>query len=254
VQGSRANSNRPSSGGSEVVTIMLQSATSSDSGRPDRETAKRAFAREFDDAVEIFQESDEDRAPKFALLPTGERANRLFVVGALTEIEDIGTDSEFLRGRVVGPTGTFFIYAGQYQPEAMEMLRSIETPEFVSVVGKPRTWERDTDDDDEEDGDEGGNLMTQLTPESVTVVDRATRDRWVIETAELTMERIVAFNEGEGEGEDDDIEHAIESYGEDIAPYREGAMNAAADLGGVEIEDEDEDEDEDKDKDEESDE
>jgi RPA family protein len=224
---------------------MSASATSSDSGRPDRKTAKRAFAREFDDAVEIFQESDEDRAPKFALLPTGERANRLFVVGALTEIEDIGTDSEFLRGRVVGPTGTFFIYAGQYQPDAMEMLQDIDTPEFVSVVGKPRTWERDNDDD-EEDEDEGGNLMTQLTPESITVVDRATRDRWVVETAELTMERVVAFNEAEDEGEDDDsdIEYAIESYGEDIAPYREGAMNAAADLGGVEIEDEDEESDE----------
>jgi RPA family protein len=222
---------------------MSQSATSSsnDSGRPDRKVAKRAFAREFDDAIEIFQESDEDRAPKFALLPTGERANRLFVVGALTEIEDIGTDSEFLRGRVVGPTGTFFIYAGQYQPDAMEMLRSIDTPEFVSVVGKPRTWERDDDDDeDEEDGDEGGNLMTQLTPESITVVDRATRDRWVVETAEHTMERVVAFNEDEG----GDIEYAIESYDEDIAPYREGAMNAAAGLGGVEIEDEDEESDE----------
>lgn len=212
---------------------MSATATSSDSGRPDRKIAKRAFAREFDDAVEIFQESDEDRAPKFALLPTGERANRLFVVGALTEVENIGEESDFYRGRVVGPTGTFFIYAGQYQPDAMEMLQDIDTPEFVSVVGKPRTWERD----DAEDSDAESGLMTQLTLESITVVDQATRDRWVVETAELTMERVVAFNEDEGD--DGDIGHAIESYGEDIAPYREGVMNATADLSGVEVEIED---------------
>ena len=52
------------------------------------------------------------------LLPTGAKANRIFVVGTLTETEDVGSDDEYWQGRIVDPTGRFFTYAGQYQPEA----------------------------------------------------------------------------------------------------------------------------------------
>jgi RPA family protein len=217
---------------------MSQSKTpSSSSGRPDRKTAKRVFAREFDDATEIFQESDEDRAPKFALLPTGERANRLFVVGALIEVENIGKKSDFYRGRVVGPTGTFFIYAGQYQPDAMEMLQDIDTPEFVSVVGKPRTWERD----DDENSDEESGLMTQLTLESITVVDQATRDRWVVETADQTMARIDEFQTG---SDNPVADQAHETYGSELGAYKQGAKRGLVDVAGVEFESEDDESDE----------
>ncbi|WP_435360185.1 RPA family protein [Haloarchaeobius sp. DFWS5] len=151
---------------------------------PTREVAKRVFAREFNDAAYTFKESDDERAPNFALLPTGDRANRVFVVGTLTETEDIGEDSEYWRGRVVDPTGTFFVYAGQYQPEAASFLRDTEPPAYVSVVGKPRTFE--TDD---------GSVNVSLRPESITAVDEATRNRWVVETAERTLDRLDAFED-----------------------------------------------------------
>jgi RPA family protein len=142
------------------------------------------FAREFNDASYTFQESDDDRAPVYLLLPTGEKANRVFVAGTLTEKEDVGEDSEYWRGRVVDPTGTFFVYAGQYQPDAASMLRDLEPPAYVAVVGKPRTYE--TDD---------GTTNVSVRPESITIVDETVRDRWVVETAERTLDRVEAFDE-----------------------------------------------------------
>ena len=155
-----------------------------------REVARRVFASEFNDSTYTFKESDDERAPNYALLPTGDRANRVFLVGTLTETEDVGEDSEYWRGRVVDPTGTFFVYAGQYQPEAASILRDTEPPAYVAVVGKPRTYET-----------EDGTVNVSVRPESIAVVDAATRDRWVVETAERTLDRIEAFEEWEAEQE-----------------------------------------------------
>ena len=193
---------------------------SADGSVPSREVARRAFAREFNDASYTFKESDDDRAPVYLLLPTGERANRVFVVGTLTEKEDVGEDNEYWRGRIVDPTGTFFVYAGQYQPEAASTLRDLEPPAYVAVVGKPRTYE--TDD---------GSVNVSVRPESITQVDAATRDRWVVETAERTVERISAFDEEANEY----ARMAEEQY--DLAPaaYKDAAIEA---LGSLEDTDE----------------
>ncbi|MDY7082565.1 MAG: DNA-binding protein, partial [Halobacteria archaeon] len=51
------------------------------STRMQREVAKRVFAGEFRDASHTFKESDDERAPSYLLLPTGQKANRVFVVG-----------------------------------------------------------------------------------------------------------------------------------------------------------------------------
>jgi RPA family protein len=90
----------------------MSDADQSGAGR--REVAYRIFAAEFDDADYSYSESDEDRAPNYVITPTGARANRLFVVGVLTEVETVSED--VLRARVVDPTGAFVLYAGQYQP------------------------------------------------------------------------------------------------------------------------------------------
>ena len=187
---------------------------------PTREVAQRVFAREFNDGSETFKESDEERAPVYLLLPTGERANRIFFVGTLTETEDVGSDSEYWQGRVVDPTGTFYVYAGQYQPEAASALREIDPPEYVAVAGKPRTFE--TDD---------GETNVAVRPESITVVNADARDRWVVEAAERTIERIRAF-------EDDTNEYArmaAERYELPVENYRRAAVSA---LESLEEEDE----------------
>jgi RPA family protein len=185
------------------------------SGAPTREVARRVFAREFDDGSDTFKESDEERAPVYLLLPTGERANRIFFVGTLTETEDVGSDSEYWQGRVVDPTGTFYVYAGQYQPEAASALREIEPPEYVAVAGKPRTYE--TDD---------GDTNVAVRPESITVVDAETRDRWVVETAERTIERIQAFDDETNEY----ARMAEERYDLPLENYRREAVSALESL------------------------
>jgi len=179
---------------------------------PTREIARRAFAAEFNDTTHTFTESDDERAPVYALLPTGARANRVFVVGTLTETDDVGEDAEYWQGRIVDPNGdTYFTYAGQYQPDAASMLRELEPPAYVAVVGKPRTFETDE-----------GEVNVSIRPESVTTVDEATRDRWVIETAERTVERLQAY-------EDDATEYvrmARERYDGGIETYRQAAVEA----------------------------
>ena len=182
---------------------------------PSREVARRVFAAEFNDASYTFKESDDDRAPVYALLPTGERANRVFVVGTLTETEDVGTEEEYWRGRIVDPTGTFFVYAGQYQPNAASALRETEPPAYVSVVGKPRTYE--TDD---------GSVNVSLRPESITVVDAETRDRWVVETAQRTIDRLDRF----GDEANEYARMAREQYGENLDAYRDAALSALESL------------------------
>lgn len=185
------------------------------SAAPMREVARRVFATEFNDATYSFKESDDDRAPNYGLLPTGERANRVFIVGTLTETEDVGEESEYWRGRVVDPTGTFFIYAGQYQPEAAGVLRDLNPPAYVAVTGKPRTYE--TDD---------GEVNVSVRPEAITPVTQETRDRWVVETAERTLDRITAF-------ETDGNEYARmarEQYGDDLSPYRDAVIAALEDI------------------------
>ena len=182
---------------------------------PTREVARRVFASEFNDASYTFTESDDERAPVYALLPTGESSNRVFFVGTLTEKEDVGEDSEYWRGRIVDPTGTFFVYAGQYQPEAASKLRDLEPPAYVAVVGKPRTYE--TDD---------GTVRVSVRPESITEVDAATRDRWVAETARRTVERVAAFDDEGNEY----ARMAREEYDLPIERYRESTVSALESL------------------------
>ena len=182
---------------------------------PSREVARRVFAREFNDATHMFKESDDELAPRYSLLPTGRRANRVFVVGTLTETEDVGQDSEIWQGRIVDPDGgTFFTYAGQYQPDPAAMLRELEPPEYVAAVGKPDTFETDS-----------GDINVSMRPESITVVDEAVRNRWVVETAERTLERVEAFEDG---GEYATM--AREEYDLPVENYRQVAVEALESL------------------------
>jgi RPA family protein len=158
---------------------MSQSESDDEVNR--REVAYRLFAAEFDDADYSYAESDEERAPNYVVTPTGARVNRLFVVGVLTEIEQVNDD--VVRARVVDPTGAFVVYAGQYQPEALAALESAETPSFVAVTGKARTFQPDDAD----------VVYTSIRPETVTEVDAATRDRWVVTTAEQTAGRVATM-------------------------------------------------------------
>lgn len=154
-------------------------------GSFEREPARRVFAAELRECRHQFRDGDDEKSPTFVLLPTGERCNRVFLVGTLTEKQRQGDQNIFYRGRVVDPTGTFFVMAGSYQPEAMQQLARTETPAFVAVVGKPNLYQ--TPD---------GTFLISVRVESVTVVDKDTRDLWVLDAARATLDRIDAVVAG----------------------------------------------------------
>ncbi|TRZ87639.1 MAG: DNA-binding protein [Methanosarcinales archaeon] len=144
----------------------------------DREVAWRIFAWEFNRSTLHISEGDE-RAPNYIITPTGVKCNRLFIVGVVTEVENIGKDNSLWRGRVADPTGVFTVYAGHYQPEAAIFLSELNIPAYVAVVGKARKFEP-----------EDGSVYTSVRPEDINNADEKLRDRWVLDTAERTLERI----------------------------------------------------------------
>ena len=151
-------------------------------GAFEREPARRVFAAELRECRYQFKDGEDEKSPTFVLLPSGERSNRIFIVGTLTEKTRQGEQNIFYRGRVVDPTGTFFVMAGSYQPEAMQQLAKIETPAFVAVVGKPNLYQKPD-----------GSFMNSVRVESITVVDKETRDLWVLDAAKHTLDRVDAY-------------------------------------------------------------
>ena len=155
----------------------------------EREVAQRLFAKEFNDSkFNVHPKPDEvsydgGHAPNFIVSPLGSRINRLFVAGVVTEVDNIGTEHDLWRARVVDPSGVFIVYAGQYQPEAAIFLSTMEIPAYVSVVGKARIYEP-----------EDGSVFVSIRPEEINIVDADIRDRWIVDTAELTLDRIDAFS------------------------------------------------------------
>lgn len=220
---------------------MSDAEGESQSGAGRREVAYRVFAAEYDDATYSYSAGEEERAPNYVITPSGARANRLFVVGVLTEVETVSDG--VLRARVVDPTGAFVLYAGQYQPDEQAMLEAATTPTFVAVTGKARTFQPEDSD----------RVFTSVRPESISEVDAETRDRWPVQAAEQTLARIghvataladgargdelrrTLTDRGVDEGLADGIAIAIERYGTTTAyldALRETAVGAAAVVAG----------------------
>ena len=150
-----------------------------------RELAWRVFAGEYNASSYEFSEGGE-RAPSYVVSPLGAKINRLFVVGVLTDLENIGTDTEpNWRARICDPTGVFYVYAGTFDPEAAKILSTLEPPTFVAVVGKSRTFVP-----------EGGGTYVSIRPEIIIKVTSEVREYWVLDTCKRMKARIEAIEEG----------------------------------------------------------
>jgi uncharacterized protein len=205
-----------------------------------REVAKRIFAEELKSSNYSFRDGEDQHqyAPSYLLTPTGAKCNRVFMVGILTEKDDIGGDTEYWRGRVVDPTGSILIYAGQYQPEAAQILACMEAPSYVAVVGKPNLYQ--TDD---------GNIIISLRAESIQRVDENTRNQWIIDTARRTSERLLALKNARplqvsgdfatadsvpatssSSTPEQDADRALQHYHTDIEHFRQMVLRALSSL------------------------
>jgi len=178
-----------------------------------RHPAVRVFASEFNNAAYNFKTEASDRAPKYTLLPTGERVNRVLVVGVLTEKQEIETDNgDFIIATVHDGSDSFKVTASRYQPDEANALRGMETPQLISVVGKVSHWEQEDD------------VVVELKPESISAVEQQDRFQWVLETFEATRDRVDAYNQYTGDDDSatipKDIELSLENYPDhDVQQY-----------------------------------
>ena len=154
-----------------------------------REVAKRVFARELEACRELeksarldFQAAD-SKSPNLLISPLGLILNRVFIVGVITELDSIGTQNDMWKARIVDPTGAFTVYAGQYQPDASIFFSTVQIPAFIALTGKVRIYEP-----------EPGSIFVSIRAEEANVVDEEIRNRWVVDTAEQTVERLEAFS------------------------------------------------------------
>ncbi len=149
-----------------------------------RELAWRVFAKEYNESTYMHSDGG-DRTPSYLITPLGAKINRVFIVGVITDIEDIGTEGKpNWRARISDRTGTFFIYAGQYDPEVAQQLASFEPPAFVAVIGKPRIFRP-----------ENGSVLVSIRPERIQEVSRETCEYWILETCRQMRSRLGAIKE-----------------------------------------------------------
>jgi len=149
-----------------------------------REVAWRVFAAEYN-ASTLDVSGEGEKSPSYVVSPTGARINRLYVVGVVTDVENVGTANEPLyRARLSDPTGTFFLSAGQYQPTAAGILGKLRPPAFVAVMGKSRAYTA-----------EGGGRFLSVRPEMVREVDAAIRDYWSYEACASLKQRLDCLEE-----------------------------------------------------------
>lgn len=155
-----------------------------------RESAKRIFAREFNQTkFDIkFDESD-DKSPTFIISPTGALANRILIAGIMTAKEKKTDKNVLYTGKVNDNTGDFRIVASHFNPSAQQQMAAIkETPVFVTVIGKPTIYKR-----------EDGRIFTTVRIEDIVITDKLTRDLWTLDTAKATYNRIALMEEGNDE-------------------------------------------------------
>lgn len=106
--------------------------------------------------------------------PSGARCERLFLVGACTEIREAPGRIE---ARIADPTGTFVVAASFDQHAVVERLRGTTTPAFLAVTCTVAV--------------RGGSPpQVSLVAESVAPATRRLRDLWVMVAAEHTLDRL----------------------------------------------------------------
>lgn len=151
----------------------------------ERMKAMRLFAAELRaTTIEVQKKGGDQYESQLYLTQTGLKASRVMIVGTATEIEDIGTDGSFYRMRVSDPTGVFFVTAGQYQPEAAQVMQALigKLPAFVTVVGKASLYTP-----------KEGTVLTSIRAEKVVLADENIRNTWLVETAKATLDRLATL-------------------------------------------------------------
>lgn len=138
------------------------------------EGAVRLFAGEFCQAT-LSVPGEDDRSAAWVVTPSGAYCRQVFLAGVLTEVHENG---DMVSARLADPTGGFDISCGGRSSPVAESVRKIALPSFVSLTGRAQAWKK------------GGTILLSVRPEHIQVIDRPTRDQWVLTTARATLQRL----------------------------------------------------------------
>jgi len=142
---------------------------------------------------------EESGQTQAVLTPTGLCCRRLFLVGALLEVE--GRPGEMMQARVADPTGAFTLKAGRSEAGAAAVLAEITPPAFVAVTGTLLLLAQ------------ARSTQCQVVPGGIRTVTREIRDGWVIRTASATVERLEMLAAGlSGSDVPDTVTAALSTY------------------------------------------
>ncbi len=134
----------------------------------------RVFAREYNGST-LTIGADPTGSPGAVVTPGGAWCVRLFLAGALTEVED--RQGSGVHARVADPTGTFELRCGPKNADAAQALLGIEAPAFVTVVGEAALFRTQP-------------VTPFIRPDEVSLADKAVRNAWIITTAASTLSRL----------------------------------------------------------------
>lgn len=165
-----------------------------------REIARRVFAAELKQSVITFKAQDNgdaQYAPVYVVTPTGEKCNRILIMGSVAQVENVNGEPGRWRCKLVDPTGSIYVYAGTYQPQAATVISQATEGDHIAIVGKPVVVTL-TD----------GSSYVIIRAELASIVDEMTYIRWAAETAMRTYQRLVIIRETIA-GSKDTEEHRI---------------------------------------------
>lgn len=124
---------------------------------------------------------DKDYTAIYARTVEGTPIHRVQIAGAVTDVSDYAdTGKEPYYGARISTRGgdTVTVFAGQYQPGPQRVLSDIDVPAYVTVIGKPRTYEKD------------GEQRVKIVPEEVNLVDEDLVNKVTVKAARWTLESI----------------------------------------------------------------
>lgn len=158
------------------------------SGNYSKEPAKRAFIAELRETTHSF-EAD---GVSYALLPSGERCNRVLVAGALTRFTENDAENPLQTAVISDSTEEITVSAfAEYQPYAHSELKRLKEqeseipPAYVMVYGRVNTYEQD------------GQSKVAIQAENLRVIDKETYQLWVTDTLISTQKRLQDDIDGE---------------------------------------------------------
>jgi uncharacterized protein len=143
------------------------------------EGAVRLYAGEFSQAT-LTVPGEDEKSAAWVVTPFGGFCRQVFLAGALVEVRDLG---DTLTARVADPTGGFDIVCSGNTALLSESIRKIPLPAFVSVSGRAQLYRKE------------GKAVLTIRPDQVHVVDRRTRDQWIVTTAIATLARLELMNQ-----------------------------------------------------------